>query len=136
MSSGSRKDKRRRKRDYCDGCDGCDLSLFTLLAGSSVAAFRSADAGTSSDRPGLMGPDTGAAQVPTGSAARVLHAAVRVYQTEISPGRPSCCRFTPTCSSYAATALVRHGAWRGSLLTVRRLRRCRPGGARGHDPVP
>jgi uncharacterized protein len=63
-------------------------------------------------------------------------AAVGVYQREISPKRPPCCRFTPTCSHYAVEALQRHGAARGTWLTVRRLVRCRPGAARGHDPVP
>jgi putative membrane protein insertion efficiency factor len=63
-------------------------------------------------------------------------AAVRVYQRQISPKRPPCCRFTPTCSSYAVEALERHGARRGAWLTVRRLVRCRPGVAGGADPVP
>jgi putative membrane protein insertion efficiency factor len=65
-----------------------------------------------------------------------LVAAVRVYQREISPRRPPCCRFEPTCSAYAVEALERHGAARGSRLTVRRLVRCRPGAAGGADPVP
>jgi uncharacterized protein len=65
-----------------------------------------------------------------------LVAAVRVYQREISPRRPPCCRFQPTCSAYAVTALERHGAGRGSWLTLRRLVRCRPGAAGGPDPVP
>jgi hypothetical protein len=65
-----------------------------------------------------------------------LVAAVRVYQREISPRRPPCCRFTPTCSHYAVEALQRHGAARGSWLTVRRLVRCHPGAAGGPDPVP
>jgi putative membrane protein insertion efficiency factor len=63
-------------------------------------------------------------------------AAVRVYQREISPRRPPSCRFEPTCSAYAVEALERHGARRGVWLTVRRLARCRPGAARGADPVP
>jgi putative membrane protein insertion efficiency factor len=63
-------------------------------------------------------------------------AAVRVYQREISPKRPPCCRFTPSCSHYAVEALQRHGATRGAWLTVRRLVRCRPGAIGGPDPVP
>jgi putative membrane protein insertion efficiency factor len=63
-------------------------------------------------------------------------AAIGVYQREISPKRPPCCRFTPTCSSYAVEALEKHGAGRGSWLTVRRLVRCRPGSRGGADPVP
>lgn len=73
---------------------------------------------------------------PRGRAARRLYRAVRVYQTRVSPRRPPCCRFSPTCSAYAAEALTRHGALRGSWLTLRRLGRCRPGGSRGRDPVP
>jgi uncharacterized protein len=65
-----------------------------------------------------------------------LVAAVRVYQRQISPKRPACCTFTPTCSAYAVEALERHGARRGAWLTVRRLVRCRPGGEGGADPVP
>ena len=68
--------------------------------------------------------------------AERLVAAVRVYQREISPRRPPCCSFSPTCSAYAVEALERHGARRGTWLTVRRLVRCRPGAAGGADPVP
>ena len=51
-------------------------------------------------------------------------------------GRPSPCRFTPSCSSYAREALEVHGTRRGLWLTVRRLLRCRPFGPSGFDPVP
>lgn len=51
-------------------------------------------------------------------------------------GRPSPCRFTPSCSSYALEALQVHGNRRGGWLTVRRLLRCRPFGPSGYDPVP
>ena len=51
-------------------------------------------------------------------------------------GRPSPCRFFPTCSSYAAEALEVHGTARGLMLTLRRLSRCRPFGPSGFDPVP
>ena len=46
------------------------------------------------------------------------------------------CRFTPTCSQYAATAVARHGAVRGSWLAFRRICRCHPWGGSGPDPVP
>jgi putative membrane protein insertion efficiency factor len=67
-----------------------------------------------------------------------LIAAVRVYQTLISPARAhtGTCRFTPTCSAYAVEALERHGSMRGLGLIALRLCRCRPGGRRGADPVP
>jgi putative membrane protein insertion efficiency factor len=51
-------------------------------------------------------------------------------------GRPSPCRFTPSCSSYAVEALQVHGSARGLWLTVRRLARCHPFGPSGWDPVP
>jgi putative membrane protein insertion efficiency factor len=46
------------------------------------------------------------------------------------------CRFDPSCSTYALAALERHGAARGSWLTIRRLGRCHPWGGMGYDPVP
>ena len=61
---------------------------------------------------------------------------IRVYQALISPLFPSCCRFAPTCSQYAAEALSRHGVWRGLGLTLRRLARCHPFHPGGWDPVP
>ncbi len=62
--------------------------------------------------------------------------AIRVYQRDISAHRPAVCRFTPSCSEYTAQAVQAHGTWRGLRLGVARLLRCRPGGARGADPVP
>lgn len=67
--------------------------------------------------------------------ARALRAAVLAYQS-VRSGRPSPCRFEPTCSAYAAMALAEHGAARGSWLAVRRLARCHPFGGHGWDPVP
>ena len=67
--------------------------------------------------------------------ARFLHGVVRLYQ-RVTVGRPSPCRFVPTCSNYALDAFEHHGAMRGSALTVRRLSRCHPWGGHGWDPVP
>jgi uncharacterized protein len=64
-----------------------------------------------------------------------LQTAVRGYR-RLTAGRPSPCRFDPTCSAYALEALEQHGAARGSWLTVRRIVRCHPWGGRGWDPVP
>ncbi len=61
---------------------------------------------------------------------------VRFYQLCISPLKPPCCRFTPTCSQYAIEALRKHGPIKGLYLTVRRLLRCHPWGGSGYDPVP
>jgi putative membrane protein insertion efficiency factor len=46
------------------------------------------------------------------------------------------CRFTPSCSEYAAQAITTHGAVRGGWLATRRLARCRPWGGHGFDPIP
>ena len=68
-------------------------------------------------------------------AARGLRRLVLLYQ-QVRAGRPSPCRFQPTCSSYALEALEVHGALRGSWLAIRRLGRCHPWGGHGWDPVP
>jgi len=69
-------------------------------------------------------------------AARALSVPIRGYQAARA-GRPSPCRYWPTCSNYALEALAVHGAVRGSWLTVRRLLRCHPLASRsGVDPVP
>ena len=60
---------------------------------------------------------------------------VIAYQRAME-GRPSPCRFTPSCSGYAVEALQVHGSARGLWLTIRRLARCRPFGPSGWDPVP
>ncbi|MFO7265361.1 MAG: membrane protein insertion efficiency factor YidD [Limnochordales bacterium] len=65
-----------------------------------------------------------------------LIGAIRFYQKFISPLFPPRCRFYPTCSSYAAEALARHGVLRGSWLTIRRLSKCHPWHPGGYDPVP
>lgn len=72
---------------------------------------------------------------PHGPVARVLDGLLALYQGW-SAARPARCRYVPTCSSYAREAIARHGAGRGTWLTMRRLARCRPFGSRGFDPVP
>jgi putative membrane protein insertion efficiency factor len=67
--------------------------------------------------------------------ARLLHLGVRAYR-RLAAGRPSPCRFDPSCSTYALEGLERHGADRGSWLTIRRLARGHPWGVMGWDPVP
>ena len=61
---------------------------------------------------------------------------VRFYRKFISPLKPACCRFHPTCSQYSLDALIRHGFFRGSLLTIWRILRCQPFSKGGYDPVP
>ncbi len=61
--------------------------------------------------------------------------AIGAYQRAFA-GRPSPCRFHPSCSEYSREAIERYGAGRGLVLTLRRLARCRPLGPSGFDPVP
>ncbi len=67
---------------------------------------------------------------------KLLILLVKGYRLMLSPWLGSSCRFTPTCSAYALEALEIHGAAKGSYLTVRRLSRCHPWCAGGHDAVP
>lgn len=66
----------------------------------------------------------------------LLLALLLFYKRTISPWLPRACRFTPTCSVYAARAIQLHGAWKGSLLAIGRLLRCQPFCRGGYDPVP
>lgn len=70
-----------------------------------------------------------------GPVARLLDGGVGLYQ-RLTVNRPSPCRYEPTCSQYARTALRTHGAARGAWLAARRIGRCHPWGGTGWDPVP
>ena len=69
---------------------------------------------------------------------RALLALIRFYRRRISPLRPPCCRFVPTCSQYAQEAVEKYGAIRGGALAARRLSHCHPfyRGGKIFDPVP
>ena len=67
---------------------------------------------------------------------KLLILPIKFYKYAISPHLPSACRYTPTCSQYAIEALKKHGAIKGSILTIKRLCRCHPWGGSGYDPVP
>jgi putative membrane protein insertion efficiency factor len=79
-------------------------------------------------------PGSGAAP-RRGPGVAVASGAIRAYQVARA-GRPSPCRFDPSCSAYALEAVQTHGALRGCWLALRRLLRCHPWGGRGYDPVP
>lgn len=69
---------------------------------------------------------------------------IKLYQKTLSPDHGwlqvfypyGCCRYHPTCSDYAITAIERHGVWRGSWLAIKRVVRCHPWAKGGVDPVP
>ena len=67
---------------------------------------------------------------------RFLIALIEFYRRWLSPLKPPCCRFVPTCSAYAAEALRKYGWARGGLLTLKRILRCNPWSKGGFDPVP
>ena len=60
---------------------------------------------------------------------------LRAYKYVISPLLPPSCRFTPTCSQYAAEAIAKYGFLKGSALALKRLSRCHPFSEGGYDPV-
>ncbi len=70
-----------------------------------------------------------------GWVGRRAMGAIGLYQAARS-GRPTGCRYVPTCSEYATEAIREHGAARGSLMAAKRILRCTPWGGHGFDPVP
>lgn len=71
---------------------------------------------------------------------RVAYGLLRLYKGTLGPALAamgaSQCKYLPTCSEYAFAAVVQHGWLRGGWLAVRRVGRCHPFAAGGHDPVP
>ncbi len=65
----------------------------------------------------------------------LLIGAINLYRRFISPLKPPCCRFYPTCSQYAVDAIKKHGAVKGTGLAAWRILRCNPFGKGGYDPV-
>jgi putative membrane protein insertion efficiency factor len=61
---------------------------------------------------------------------------IQGYRQVISPLFPPTCKYYPTCSAYALTAVERYGVFRGGWLAVKRIVRCNPFSHGGYDPVP
>ncbi len=61
---------------------------------------------------------------------------IEFYRHAISPMFPPCCRFVPTCSTYAREAVRRYGPFKGGYLAIRRILKCHPFHPGGYDPVP
>ncbi len=68
--------------------------------------------------------------------AKLLAIPIRWYRRCISPNKPPCCKYSPTCSQYALDALSEWGAIIGLLLAAWRILRCNPFSKGGFDPVP
>ncbi|HHV98729.1 MAG TPA: membrane protein insertion efficiency factor YidD [Clostridiaceae bacterium] len=60
---------------------------------------------------------------------------IRLYQKFISPLKPACCRFYPTCSQYAIDAVSRYGCIKGGFMAIKRVLKCHPFNPGGYDPV-
>ena len=88
------------------------------------------------DDPGAAEPSRDLFSLWLAIPGRLALGLIFLYQRFISPLLPPACRFWPTCSNYAASAIKIHGFWRGSNLAVRRLLKCHPFHPGGYDPVP
>jgi len=72
---------------------------------------------------------------------RILVSLVQLYRWTLSPlkamffGPVGRCRYTPSCSQYTLETIRVHGAWRGTVFSIRRICSCHPWGGFGHDPV-
>ena len=68
--------------------------------------------------------------------SKLLTGLIKFYQIAISPLKPGCCRFYPTCSAYTLQAIQKYGPVKGGKLAVKRIASCHPWGGSGYDPVP
>ena len=68
--------------------------------------------------------------------SKMLIGLIRLYQITLSPYIGRACRYTPTCSNYGIEAIRKHGPFKGTWLTIKRVLSCNPWGSSGYDPVP
>lgn len=115
------------------GIAACDRTDVRAVGRSRRSSARRPDDGA----PGAMSDHvhTERVAVEWTRPQRTIISLIESYQHAFE-GRPSPCRFFPSCSSYAHEAVVVHGTVRGGWLALRRLLRCRPLGPSGFDPVP
>jgi len=66
---------------------------------------------------------------------RLIICLIQFYRICLSPLKPPTCRFIPTCSEYAITAIEKYGIVRGTMLAVKRILRCHPFNPGGYDPI-
>ncbi|HRS51453.1 MAG TPA: membrane protein insertion efficiency factor YidD [Candidatus Marinimicrobia bacterium] len=67
--------------------------------------------------------------------SNILVYTIRAYQKYLSKFFRGSCIYTPSCSQYSIEAIWRHGAFKGAILSIRRILRCRPPYKGGYDPV-
>ncbi|MFK5914645.1 MAG: membrane protein insertion efficiency factor YidD [Woeseiaceae bacterium] len=67
---------------------------------------------------------------------KIISGIIAAYRYIISPILGPSCRFTPTCSEYSQTAVMRFGVIKGGWLALKRIFSCHPWGKHGYDPVP
>lgn len=65
----------------------------------------------------------------------LLISLINIYRKFIWPGRPSCCKYNPTCSQYALDAINKYGSFKGTIMAIYRILRCNPFSKGGYDPV-
>jgi putative membrane protein insertion efficiency factor len=80
-------------------------------------------------------PEKGFEKKVSGPGVRFCLLLIKGYQYCISPLFPPCCRYIPTCSEYAAQAVIKYGPIRGVWLAVLRILRCHPFVRGGYDPL-
>ncbi|MEG0857578.1 MAG: membrane protein insertion efficiency factor YidD [Terrisporobacter sp.] len=66
---------------------------------------------------------------------KLILSIINLYRKYISPMRPPCCIYVPTCSQYAIDAISKYGALKGGFLAIKRILRCNPFNKGGYDPV-
>jgi len=67
---------------------------------------------------------------------KIISGIIGLYRYVLSPILGPSCRFTPTCSEYAQTAVMRFGVFKGGWIAIKRIVSCHPWGKSGYDPVP